>query len=146
MDTRFQEEEGIALKGGLGVHSWPWDWGSVTPQVPASHLGPVLQRGVGPTFVTVEEWGVTRHTGMSDMSEQLAGRPWIWSGLTLAICSFRTGLDCFNWWKPPRGGCEIVLQGENKERPVNQALIKCAPSYFSKQTRPAYPWRNPNGS
>lgn len=39
-----------------------------------------------------------------------------------------------------------MLQGENKEQLVNHTLIKCAPSYFSEQTRPAYPWRNPNGS
>lgn len=38
------------------------------------------------------QWGVTRHTSMSDMSEQLAGRPGIWLGLTPAICSFRAGL------------------------------------------------------
>lgn len=66
----------------------------------ASHLceplGPVLKRRVSATFVTVEEWGVTRHTSMSDMSEQLAGRPRIWSNLMPPICSLSTGPDCFN--------------------------------------------------
>lgn len=48
MDTMFSEEEegvksGVLWKeGNGGVNSWPWDWGSVTPRISASHLGLTL--------------------------------------------------------------------------------------------------------
>lgn len=114
----FQKQRRGARKGSFErssrAHTWPWGWASVTPHISGSYLGQELRREVSPTFVAVKEWGVTGHTSMSDMSEQLAGRPWIWPILTLAICSFTTELDYFNWWNPPWGGCESVLEEANK--------------------------------
>lgn len=88
---------GVLLKVGVEVvvNSWPWDRGSVTPHISSSRSGLMLKRGVGSTFVTVEGWGLTRHTSISDKSEQLAGRPRLWWGLTLAICSFRARTELF---------------------------------------------------
>lgn len=77
--------------------------------------------GVDPTAVAVEGCGVTRRTSMSDMSEQLAGRPGIRSGLMLAV--------------PSETGCLNQITDEEAVKAAKSSRFQSFTSLFSSHVR-----------